>query len=372
MNGRVARIVLLASVLAFLRCAVLAQSSSPSFRMVAETLNTGGGMSASASFSQIDCLAPDPILGGTANSASYIVTSGCGVAVQPLSSLTPTVTATATSTVTPTETATNTATTVSTSTATETPTSTSTSTTTSTLTQVPTASGTSTATATETGTATVTPTPTITATLTATLTPSASNTATITPTPTPSPRCGATPQSGCRTTVVAGRSRIVLRHTDPNTDEKIVWELKRGQATTTADFGDPLSTTDYSLCVYDYSPGTPTLVLGTLAQAGTSCARGKPCWKKTHAGGYRYADYLGSGPTPYGLLRIILKPGANREAYVLVKAKGPNMPVPAQPLVQSPKVTVQLIKSDGPECWGADFSAPAGRNDGVVFRDHSD
>jgi cysteine-rich repeat protein len=57
--------------------AAFAQSSSASFRMTSEALNTGGGRSTSASFSISDCLPPGPEAGGTSSSSSFQLQSGC-------------------------------------------------------------------------------------------------------------------------------------------------------------------------------------------------------------------------------------------------------------------------------------------------------
>ncbi len=51
--------------------AAFAQSSSASFRMTSEALNTGGGLSNSASFSLLDCLSPEPDAGGVSSSTSF-------------------------------------------------------------------------------------------------------------------------------------------------------------------------------------------------------------------------------------------------------------------------------------------------------------
>ncbi len=160
---------------------VLAQpASSANFQLTAQTLNTGGGSSTSASFSLLDCLPPEPEAGGTSSSASFRIDVGCAVAALP--EATPTATATQTATETPTATATDTPT--QTDTPTETPTETPTTTPTLTLTVTPTATPTQTPTATPTSTPTSTPTDTPTASPT-TVTATPTNTPTQTPTATP-------------------------------------------------------------------------------------------------------------------------------------------------------------------------------------------
>src|SRR5262249_11644539 len=48
---------------------------------------------------------------------------------------------------------------------------------------------------------------------------------------------------------------------------------------TLADFGAPMSATDYRLCVYDHLAASPTLVLEAAVPSGGTCT-GKPCWRR--------------------------------------------------------------------------------------------
>ena len=41
--------------------------------------------------------------------------------------------------------------------------------------------------------------------------------------------------------------------------DQLKWKWTKGAATTQPDFGDPLGTTTYALCVYDHTGGVPTL-----------------------------------------------------------------------------------------------------------------
>ena len=140
------------------------------------------------------------------------------------------------------------------------------------------------------------------------------------------------------------------------------------QGATTADFGDPLTSTSYSLCVYDESAGVPTLVVAALAPAGGTCFNGQPCWKALGNRGFKYVD---KDDTPHGLHKLVLLAGGQGHAYVFAKAHGPNLILPTLPLQQNPTVTVQVIHSGG-GCWEGTFNAPAISSSGSQFRDSSD
>ena len=114
-----------------------------------------------------------------------------------------------------------------------------------------------------------------------------------------------------------------------------------------SDFGNPLATSHYLLCLYDMTG----LHLEALAPAGGACA-GKPCWKFDRTG-YKYSD---KELTPDGLFKIHLAAGDASTAKITITAKGSNMGSPPLPLT-SP-VTVQLLRSDDGTCWNATFSAP--------------
>ena len=140
--------------------------------------------------------------------------------------------------------------------------------------------------------------------------------------------------------------------------DRVIWKWK-GAATTKQEYGNPLGTTDYALCVYD---GASTLVTTAQAPAGGTCA-GRPCWKETGTG-YKYRDR-----EPSTMLQVVLKEGAAGKAKIGVVGKGGNPALPALPLAQPARV--QLVNGDG-TCWEATYGAPASRNDGTAFKDKAD
>jgi hypothetical protein len=218
---------------------------------------------------------------------------------------------------------------------------------------------TDTPTPTATDTPTVTPTATDTPTPTATDTPSPTGTPTPTPTDTPAGVCPLAPRVGCRTPVTFKKRIRISQKRD-----LVTWRWRTTGNVPLVDFGDPLNTSDYSFCVY--AGALPTLVMELKAPAGGTCAN-KPCWKSRGSKGFRYKD---KDKTPSGISRLVLRTSDAPLSDIVLRARGVNIPFPALPLAEP--VVAQLVKSDGPECWETDYSAPALKNDSSTFQDKND
>ena len=205
------------------------------------------------------------------------------------------------------------------------------------------------------------------------LTPTSTATSiTATPTDTPTPAsevsCAATPIAGCRT---PRRSTVTLRDRLLVSRNVLYWNWGHGARTDRVDFGDPLHTASYALCIYDSLSNTPQLVMTAVAPPGGTCVK-SPCWKQTRLG-FRYEDLNKSAD---GLLRIQLRGGADGKASITVRGRGTNLPLPtpvstAQFLHDDSQVIVQLVKSDGGACWEARYPAPAVKNTTTTFKDRT-
>lgn len=231
-----------------------------------------------------------------------------------------------------------------------------------TVTQTATATHTATATATTTATATAldTATATVTATSVATATTTAIDTPTASPTPTAPGICPASPRAGC---AVPTQFKRRIRISDKR--DIVSWRWRSTGTIPIAAFGNPVTTSDYSLCIY--AGGTPALVMELRAPAGGTCAGGRPCWKARGAKGYRYRDLE---RTPDGVTRLVLRTKPAHLADLVLRARGTNIPFPPLPLTQP--VVAQLIRGDGPECWESTYSAPPMKSDAQVFKDKND
>jgi photosystem II stability/assembly factor-like uncharacterized protein len=173
------------------------------------------------------------------------------------------------------------------------------------------------------------------------------------------------PSPLCKQPVLAHASTIAITNATDDTRDRLVWQWKKGEATTAADLGDPTATTGYRLCVFDNNAG-PTRPVDTLAPAGGTC-NGQSCWTVSGAG----AHYRNSGAAGNGLEQIRIQPGRYGFGKVVVKARGPNLGLPARAL--SPAVTLQLVRTDDPTiCWKARFNSGITRQDATTFRAKSD
>lgn len=173
-----------------------------------------------------------------------------------------------------------------------------------------------------------------------------------------SPACAPAPRSGCRLSQVPAQSRIWLNNRSADLRDTIVWKWRRGAGTTKSEFGDPIHSQGYAMCMY--GSGGSLLFDGTVPSGG-SCGGGS-CWRDSGAG----FKYRNGTAIPDGLTKILLVPGDTGHASVVVKGRGVSLDVPPLPLALP--FTVQLQEESGP-CWEAVYDA-AGvrRNDGERFR----
>ena len=160
----------------------------------------------------------------------------------------------------------------------------------------------------------------------------------------------ATPRADCRAPFVTPSGLFRLQASTPGNPaptDKLTWNWWRGSATQKDEFGNPLSSTNYDLCVFDAPAGASTLVMSEHVAAAAVCGT-KPCWKAT-ASGFRYTDTkLQNG----AISSLLLRQGANGRARITLKGKGTGLGLPILPL--SEPVTVQL--SNGAACWEAHYS----------------
>ena len=131
------------------------------------------------------------------------------------------------------------------------------------------------------------------------------------------------------------------------------WKWLAGTATSYADFGSPLGTTDYAFCLYDANG----LALAAIVPANEA-------WKGGPTG-FKYKSKTG---THDGVTQIQLRTGGDGKARIAVQGKGIDLATVAaleQPL------RIQLQNSDGP-CWEAVYSAPPRKHVAGIFSDRAD
>ena len=158
------------------------------------------------------------------------------------------------------------------------------------------------------------------------------------------PGCSAVPLDGCRASGQHDAPALRIVDSASSDEDRLVWSWRRGAATTVADLGEPEATTSYRLCVYENAVQAPALVLDALAPAGGSCGT-TSCWKVVPKKGVRYRDRSGASD---GVVTVAIHAGPEGRAWITVRSKGANLPMPALPLLAP--VTVQLQSSTG-TCW---------------------
>ena len=189
------------------------------------------------------------------------------------------------------------------------------------------------------------------------------------PTPTPNPTpgvavCGTVPATGCKVPTQSQKAQLQFRYGSDSTKNRLLWKWSKGAATTKPDFGNPLTTTAYNLCIYD---GNADLISTSAVPAAGTCnaERPRPCWRETSKG-YRYLDH---DLTPAGVQKVLLKSGTAGNAQIIVEGRGSQLDMPALPIGTLP-VRAQLIGSNG-ACFEATYSTPA-RNESDQFTAKSD
>lgn len=181
----------------------------------------------------------------------------------------------------------------------------------------------------------------------------------------PVPTCANGPATGCLQPSEGGKASLKIRDHAADFRDRLVWKWTVGQATTFEDFGDPLTTSDYQICVYDSAGDT---IARASAPAGGQCGD-RPCWEDA---GTKYF-YRSRDRTPaVGLrssVRLTLRPGLDRKARILAQARGVHLGL--HPLPVDQPLTIQIKNSDG-VCWEAIYSAPAKVNTDERFKDRAD
>ena len=163
--------------------------------------------------------------------------------------------------------------------------------------------------------------------------------------------CIARPRAECAVPGPGGRASLMLRDRDPDGGDLARWAWR--SPTAPHDFGDPIATDDYALCVY--AGAAEALWLSGNAPAGDTCA-GQPCWKGLGAPPLSEgAEYFDRERTPNGIGTLVLsaKPPRTR---IKLKARGPLLGLPAFGSLDLP-VRVQLQRT-GTACWEATFDTP--------------
>lgn len=169
----------------------------------------------------------------------------------------------------------------------------------------------------------------------------------------PTGQCvGTTPVLDCRP---AAKASILIKNNAINSRDLVDFKWMKGADTEIFEFGDPLTTTDYTLCVFD---GDGRLRLSADVPAGGQCGDTE-CWKAAGKG-YQYADKLRLAD---GIAKLRLSAGTDHKSTLQVRGQGRFLPVPGLPLAAGTGSRVQVINDETGVCFQAVFGAPKSNTD---------
>jgi hypothetical protein len=169
--------------------------------------------------------------------------------------------------------------------------------------------------------------------------------------------CQVGPRQDCKHSTVVLKSKFQMKNGTTPAQSVLSYKWVKGAVTQNTEFGDPVNTDPYGLCVF-----APNKVLQMIAPAGGTCGT-KPCWKVLGIKGFSYKDSL---RTNNGIDKIVLKAGLDGKAKTQLKGKGANLPTLPLPLTLPAIVQLQ---SPGNACFEATFDTPGmSQNDGTQFK----
>jgi uncharacterized delta-60 repeat protein len=140
----------------------------------------------------------------------------------------------------------------------------------------------------------------------------------------------------------------------------VLYQWKTKDPLSPIDFGDPTASTDYSLCIIDYSSGQPVLQQ-TLTFFGGQICDGSPCWSQTGSG-FKYKRRV-TGPFPSSLDKSAVRLKAGTKGGNL-KVKSLRAGNSFNNYVGWGPITARLYRSDASGCWETTFPDP-GHGNGV-------
>lgn len=159
--------------------------------------------------------------------------------------------------------------------------------------------------------------------------------------------CPVMPPIGCKAAVIRKAKIKIKDVTDKPHKDSLSWSFKKGAATETSEFGDPVGgSPSIAGCLYDSSARPQPLRELVIAPGGT--CNGKPCWTSKND----KFQFKSKVPNADGVVfaKLISGEGEETQSKILLKAKGENLMPPLLPL--GLPATMMFIVNDGTEsCW---------------------
>jgi hypothetical protein len=154
--------------------------------------------------------------------------------------------------------------------------------------------------------------------------------------------CPSVQRSGC---TAAGKGKLLLKDNSNPNGVKLLWKFKKANVDA-GDVGDPNDQTNLSFCLYDQSGRifAAALAPDETDTVGDLWTLGSPK--------IFYTDDAGAAA---GIKKVKIKTDSAGKGLILIKAKGPTLPLPALPLTLP--ATGQFVNLDNGKCWEATFTS---------------
>lgn len=170
--------------------------------------------------------------------------------------------------------------------------------------------------------------------------------------------CG--PQETEPTCRSAAKSKLMVKQGSKDSRDKVVFNWMRGDETALGDLLDPLSTSPYSLCLYDDAG----LRLQAEALPAGLCD-GAACWSALSTG----FKYLDKSDQQDGFHKLLLKAAAAGKAKVVVVGRGEALPDISPALPFTGNVSAQVVNEETGTCFAAEFDGGSTlQNDAMGFK----
>ena len=168
--------------------------------------------------------------------------------------------------------------------------------------------------------------------------------------------CTVGPTPTCKRSVLPLKNYLTMVDGALDTSNSVQWKWAFGAATTFQELGHPDTTDGYTLCVFDQSTATPSVLFRADVPGGGLCGT-RPCWTPhgptAARTSWKYAD---RALVNDGVQSLELRVGSSGKSRVTLKGKGVHLPL--APFVAQPlPLTVQLQGAGG-ACFESRHAVP--------------
>lgn len=166
--------------------------------------------------------------------------------------------------------------------------------------------------------------------------------------------CVVGPRTDCHASMRSSSSKLQISDKSPDDKDKLRWQWKNGEATNILDFGDPATTSEIALCIFDVSTDPPSRLFQAVVPPAGSCLE-PPCWN-SDGEKVSYKDTVGNAD---GITAISMRTGDDGQAMISVAGKGAGLAASAfgLPHAALPSMLRAQLQVSSGACFDTQFDA---------------